>query len=133
MLLDSIHLERSEPIEIPISTNTLLAAQPSSLKTLELKHVETQNQNINNKSINETVEAPNINTQINNSTNTAVDVRPPSFYDFGSFGQDAYFIASDDGIQCIGVADGVGGWRANGVDRSNKITQNHSPLYPSIY
>lgn len=39
-----------------------------------------------------------------------------SNYKLGRFGEDAYFVASTQNADVIGVADGVGGWRSYGID-----------------
>jgi len=43
---------------------------------------------------------------------------PPALNDSSSFGQDSYFVYSRPGaaVHAVGVADGVGGWRSQGVD-----------------
>ena len=43
---------------------------------------------------------------------------PPAHDESSSFGQDSYFVYSHPGaaVHCVGVADGVGGWRSQGVD-----------------
>ncbi|XP_071945915.1 protein phosphatase PTC7 homolog [Antedon mediterranea] len=46
------------------------------------------------------------------------DVATPQVFKNGTFGDDAWFVASYKGVDVLGVADGVGGWRDYGIDPS---------------